>query len=197
MSYVLRTDGNTIIFDVTHVAGCDYYRFFLRYTEDTTGSNMLLYQYDVESSTDFSITYDGEAGRSYTGNVYYRASIEDSWKIMGAQTVQIDSRPDDWFWTTVIATGYSVQKYGESLAPITADEWNAFCERINEFREYKSLSARSFTTVNRGTQMNAAIIRQAVSAISSISGSGALPTIYNVTSAAFWHQLADALNAIP
>ena len=86
--------------------------------------------------------------------------------------------------------------YNDVLAPISAEEWNAFCVRINEFLNYKELPEFSFTSVASGTPIAKEILLEAATAISGISGAGALPTVYDVLSSGFWQQLAGALNSI-
>lgn len=101
-------------------------------------------------------------------------------------------RPDDWEWTSTIESGAAIE--------ISALEWNLFCDRINEFRVYQELKEYSFTTVVSGQVISAAVVNQAISAISAISGHGTLPSqaVSGVTkiTARFFHQLKDALNAI-
>lgn len=101
-------------------------------------------------------------------------------------------RPSDWMWTSTIVSGREIR--------ITASEWNGFCSRINEFRAYKSLSNYSFTTVVSGTtKISAAIVNQARTAISAISGHGSLPSAAiagGALTASFFNSLSSALNAV-
>lgn len=104
----------------------------------------------------------------------------------------IGTRPDDWSWDSTIESG--------SAITITAVEWNNFCARINEFREYAGLSSYSFTTVRSGTTISATIVNQARTAISEISGHGTLPSAAvsgGVINASFFNTLVSALNSIP
>lgn len=104
----------------------------------------------------------------------------------------IGTRPDDWSWDSTIRSG--------SAIAITAAEWNDFCTRINEFREYAGLSSYSFTTVRSGTTISAAIVNQARTAINAISGHGTLPSAAvsgGAITASFFNTLVSALNSIP
>lgn len=141
MGYELTTSGQTIVFNVTHVAGCNYYRFFLRFTEDTAGDNMLLYQYDVTSAEDFTVTYPGVAGRSYTGNVYYRASTTDSWTVMGGQTVVVPSLSAwDWTATTDRQAAYAAITGQGKITAFKYTVWNELCAFVLEVLTSKSMT---------------------------------------------------------
>lgn len=140
MGYTLTTSGTTVVFNVTHVAGCNYYRFFLRYTEDTAGDNMLLYQYDMTQTSDFTLTYPGQAGRSYTGNVYYRASETDSWQIMGAQSVSIPAQ-STWDWTASAdrQLAYAAITNQGKVTDFKYTVWNELCAFVLEVLQGKGL----------------------------------------------------------
>lgn len=100
-------------------------------------------------------------------------------------------RPDDWSWNSTIRAGADIA--------ISAPDWNNFCSRINEFRAYAGLSSYSFTTVSRGTVISAAIVNQARTAISAISGHGTLPSAAvpgDEITARFFNTLTSALNSI-
>ena len=199
-SYSLTATSTSVTIHVAPAAGYTFYRLFLRRTDDTTGSNMILSSDPHYNVTEpFSVTVTGLSPKtSYTANVYYGPDNTAATIVIGAQSITTggEGRPDNFSWTTNVTKGATVPKYGENLAPITADEWISFCSRINQFREYKSLSTYSFTSVSQGTPMTAAIINQAITAISGISGHGTLPTPNDAILASFWQQLAAALNAI-
>lgn len=199
-SYSVSATDTTVTFTVVPASGYTYYRLFLRLSSSTA---MIVDGLGFTATSAFSYTVSGLSPETeYTVNVRYGTSSANyEGYTIGAQTVTTKassggSRPSDWSWATIIATGASVPTYGNSLAPVSASEWNAFCDRINEFRAHKNLSAYPFTTVSRGTSVTSAILKQAVTAISAISGHGTLPTVYNVTSASFWQGLAAALNSI-
>ena len=127
-------------------------------------------------------------GTKYTMNV----SINGGDWLGGQEFTTGSSRPDDWEWWSTVAKGAEIQ--------LSAAEWNAFGECINEFRVYAGLSEYSFTTAVSGTtKISAAIVNQARTAISAIDGHGTLPSAAvagNPITAAFFNNLKDALNAI-
>ena len=102
-------------------------------------------------------------------------------------------RPNNWSWTNTISSGSQIK--------LTAAEWNSFTSRINEFRDYKGLSAYSFTTAISGTTpIEYTICNQAYTAINAITGHGTMPaqlTNGGPLYASFFNGLKDALNAIP
>lgn len=204
MSYYLTATSTSVTFHVTHVDGYDYYRLFLRPFDDDT--NMLLNGLGVTMTEDFTFTKEGlDPNTKYAANVYYRvgADTTDAQKVMGTQSIITSSegssdRPDDWSWSTTIATGVTVPLSSLGyLAPVSAADWNALCARINEFRVYAGLSETTFTTVSSNQTITQAIVNKVLTAIGEIPGAGALPTTTNALSAAFYIQLATALNAVP
>lgn len=101
------------------------------------------------------------------------------------------TRPTNWQWWSTIQRG--------AIISISANEWNSFCSKINEFRAYKGLRVYYFSTVSRGTSISASIVNEAWSAISQISGHGTLPSSAipgQAITAYFFTQLANALNSI-
>jgi len=63
------------------------------------------------------------------------------------------SRPSNFNWTTPKISG-------DPTTNLLASEWNALCVKINEFRQYKSLSTFTFTTVNSGGIFYATIFNE-------------------------------------
>lgn len=101
-------------------------------------------------------------------------------------------RPDDFSWT------YSKEKGGKFN--LTAIEWNALAERINEFRAYKGLDNYSFNTAYSGNKYMAYMYNQARLAIQGISGYGTyIPTVSSgeTITADMMNTLVSELNAIP
>lgn len=101
-------------------------------------------------------------------------------------------RPSDWSWITTIAKGSDIK--------LTADEWNSFTSRINEFREYDGLSSYVFTAAISGvTPIEATICNEAHTAIDEISEHGVLPQRLELGGplyASFFNELKNALNSI-
>lgn len=192
-SFSLSATSDSVTFTVIPGSGYEKYRLFL-----FSGSTTVLNEEFLGVTSTFSYTATGlSPSTTYTARVMYgvNTSMEE---VLDAQTITTEAgqRPSNWAWTTAIATAYTVPKYGELLAPVTAAEWNDFCARINQFRSYKDVTAYSFTAVSSGTGITSEILKQAIAAISAISGHGTLPTVYDVLKASFWQQLASALNSI-
>ncbi len=197
-SYSLSATSDSVTFHVTPGLGYTLYMLYLR--PEAEPGNMIVSALPFENVTaPFSYTVEGlSSGTEYSANVYYSTDWDTVEKIqLGAQTITTEgkAKPSKWAWQN-IATGVSVPKRGEALAPVTATEWNSFCSRINEFRKYKNMSKYSFTSVSSGTAFSATIARQAMTAISEISGHGTLPNKIEPLKAAFWLSLASSLNAV-
>ncbi|MBR5235750.1 MAG: hypothetical protein IKW06_00020 [Clostridia bacterium] len=132
-----------------------------------------------------------ESGTSYSIRLvsadYDNTSEYSSWK-----SITTPSRPSNFSWT------YSKVQGG--AFNLTATEWNNFTAKVNAFREYKYLSAYSFTYAYKGNDFTAAMYNQAVNAIKGISGYGSyLSTVSkgDTVTAAGLNLLRDELNAIP
>ena len=102
------------------------------------------------------------------------------------------TRPANWSWNSIVRAG--------SPIGITARDWSAFQDRINEFRDYKGLGQYWFTTVSSNTPMYAYLVNQAITAISQIPGHGSLPSDAEsgktIITASFFNSLASALNNV-
>jgi hypothetical protein len=82
---------------------------------------------------------------------------------------------------------------------MSADEWNAFTKRINDFREYKIGTGQiyTFTTVYPEGTPTKEILNEAAGAINGIPGcSVPYLSIGSTLSASFMNSLRDALNSI-
>ena len=197
MSFYLTTTDTTITFHVTAIDGRDRYRLFWRLATETEAN-----AYTIDTTDDFTYTVTGLTPETeYVTNViHWDLSVSTTeYEMMGAQSVTTDAlisvRPSEWIWPG-IAIGSSIPTYDGNLAPVTADDWNSFCFRINEFRLYKAMTEYAFNPVSQGEGLSAAPVRQAISAISGISGAGSTPTAIEPLKASFWLQLASALNAV-
>ena len=136
-------------------------------------------------------------GRYQAGfELYYQQVNESSWtyslNALSSNSIQIITRPNNFTFSSSIASE-------ADTTTLTATEWNNFCARVNDFRQYKGLSTVSFTQAFSGGIMTAAIMAQPWDAINTISGHGTMPTrpsqgatIY----ASYFHDLANALNNI-
>lgn len=112
---------------------------------------------------------------------------------IGAQTfTTLRGRPTDWWWRSDVES--------EAEINISASEWNDFCKRINEFREYVNVGTYDLEIVSSGDYITASIVNKARSAIDGATGHGTLPPrayAEDYIYASFFNQLKDALNAIP
>lgn len=195
-----KTD-TTITFYVSVVDGYAFYRWWYRPTSTSVAESGQL----DGVTEDFSVTLEGLIpDTEYMIRVIYwetSPTIDGSDNYISMDPVTVSTlsppptRPDDWAWTGV-AVGYYIPTYDGDLAPVTADDWNRFCSRINEFRLYKDMTEYAFTPVSQGEGFSAAPIEQAISAISGISGAGSVPAAIEPLKASFWLQLASALNAV-
>ena len=124
--------------------------------------------------------------------IYYETSSNGLY-INGVQRIDTDvTRPEDWIWESTVAAGEQVL--------ITAVEWNNFTTRINDFREYLSITTYSFTTAVQGNPLLADYFNEAKEAIDDCSPSTSTPD--SVVSgdpivADEFNLLKDSLNSIP
>lgn len=179
---------DTVTISLSGLTYGDEVRVFIRLADDPD-----------DTTKDVTGTYTGSSLMQFTGleaDTEYAINVQingSDW--IGAQTFWTDAvtgtRPDDWEW-------YSTIEQGAEFS-LTAEEWNDFCDRINEFRVYVGLSEYSFTTVRSGHSIEASYMRQAISAINDIDGHGTLPAAVNAGNqikASFFTKLASALNAV-
>lgn len=176
---------------VRGVSSGDLVRFFVR---TDPGNVTIIDEKYTATGTSITKTFEGLQERTdYAVNAGVTVGDTTDW--IGIQYFTTPSqgggsRPDDWDWYSTIASGQTIN--------LSASEWNDFCDRINEFRDYDGLSQFSFTTVYRGDPIEASIINEARSAISNISTSGAVPNRVNSgdpIEASIFLDLRDALNA--
>lgn len=72
-------------------------------------------------------------------------------------------RPDSFEWTYPKTSGGTFN--------LTATEWNDLCANINEVREYKGLSTKSFTRARKGDEFTASMFNQCLNAIANMNSS--------------------------
>lgn len=98
-------------------------------------------------------------------------------------------RPNDWTWSVTMTSGQPVN--------ITANEWNNFTTRINQFRFYMGLSNYTFTSVSSGYDIFAYQVNEAVNAINPMVTNPLSTQVSGGTAAAsFMNLLRDRLNSI-
>lgn len=131
------------------------------------------------------------AAGTYTFYAWAKTSGSTKYWSAGSGSVTVKEvpkqKPDPWSWDNIIYAG-------APLSNLTAGVWKNFTNKINEIRVYKGNSEYSFTSPRSGATEISTCVREAVSAISGLTGHGTLPsTITNQAST--WVQLASALNA--
>ncbi|MDO5398554.1 MAG: hypothetical protein Q4G33_11570 [bacterium] len=107
-------------------------------------------------------------------------------------------------WTTNIQTGEPVRfdTTNNQFQPITADEWNEFCTKLNSVRTAKGLSAYTFTKVSIGTIFTKAIYNETVSALNDMLPEGSRLSeassvnVINAIAASTYLTLSDRLNGL-
>ena len=100
-------------------------------------------------------------------------------------------RPNNWSWWSNI--------YSDAPISITAAEYNAFTDRINQFREYKGLSRYNFTMASSGSIILASMVGQcsdAISAMDPVTSPPYAPYAGDEITARFFNRLMNALNSI-
>lgn len=191
-SYTISYTATTITFRATGLTAGDEIWFFVR--PDPDDHTVSVDETYTITSASMTKTFGGLSGSTrYAANVRIKSGETRTW--LGAKTfttpAEAPPRPSNWYWTSTVSSGAKIA--------LSATEWNNFCTRINAFRSYKNLSNYSFTTVYSGTAISAAIVNQARTAISGISGHGTLPTAAvqgGAVTASFFNGLQNALNAV-
>lgn len=85
------------------------------------------------------------------------------------KSITVSSRPASFSWTYSKSSGSDFN--------LKATEWNSFTSKINEFREWKTLSDYSFTTAVKGNTFTATMFNQAVNAINAMYSNNPLSTV--------------------
>lgn len=114
----------------------------------------------------------------------------------GSDTVTVESpaaqRPDDWSWYSTVRAGQPIE--------LSAYEWNAFCNRINDFRVYVGLPEYgAFERAYSGDPITADIVEQAVYAIRAMdppTSTPRAPSRGDLITADFFNDLRRSLNSI-
>ncbi len=185
---IVSVTESSISFEWTPISGATYYEIAYRPSTETSA----IYKNVQGTST----TINGlTAGIDYVVNVRAcNASGPGSFgQGVTVPTVVAPVRPARWEWWSMVSSDQPIS--------LSASEWNAFCENINEVREYLALppySSGNFGNVQPGDQISAATVNHAVWAIGNMNP---MASSYEVSSgdtitASFFNGLADALNSI-
>lgn len=114
-----------VTFVVSGILSGDSITFYVR-SEPYSGTMLVAESFTATGSTMTKIFSVLSAGSSYAINV----EVNDVQ--LGTQYFNTFlARPNNWAWTSIVVSGVAIK--------ISAQEWNSFCDRINEFRVYKGL----------------------------------------------------------
>lgn len=108
------------------------------------------------------------------------------------------TRPENWSWSN-ITSGANIPFKDGAFRPVTATEWNSFCDRINEFLDYLDMQQYPFTTVFIGNDFTSKIYDEAVAAIKRTGYGSAVKTASErnkTISAELFTSLSSAINKI-
>lgn len=173
-------------------SGYTRYRVFARLTSDPDDKS---YDYIFNTSSAFTATMDSLLPKtSYTVNVCgVIGNISDKWAGAKTFTTGGKTRPADWAWQSDVRAGRPVA--------LTADEWNAFYDRIDAFRVYTGREPwPNYKPVKRGMVISAAIVNEVRAAISPMGPTDPLPKYINPgdpITADYFNSLKDFLNSVP
>lgn len=151
-------------------------------------------------TTNRNVSFSSDrSGNTFVHNSYYRIRVtayDNSGNSTVATTGQIQfksQRPTDWNWHTSKIAGQDFK--------LTADEWNSFGKKVNQFRTYKDLGNYSFSTAIDGNDFTHVMYNQARSAIIAMPYNSTKHPIYSVVkdedvTAHKVNVLMNALNSI-
>lgn len=163
------------------------------YYTEITNANGGIYGNGAYSTNAYRTFIVDGSGNTFVNNAYYtmRVTAFDASGNYRESTVRIQykiARPVSWTWHTSKVKGQTIG--------LTASEWNSFCLRINQFRQYKNLSNYSFTNVTAGSPITAVIMNQAVSAIGAMVSTHGMVSKGSPITASFFNTLSTSLNSI-
>ena len=194
-SYTVYPMG--ITFTVREISPGDVVRFYVRHDPEISSDPVIDIK-ETATKTSHTETFDGlEPETDYVINAGIVVGNTTSWikanyittpPYEGGGGGETPTRPRDWVWESRIKQGAPIE--------ISASEWNSFCDRINEFREYDGLSAYNFTHVYKGDAISASIVNEARSAINRISTSENITLVSrgDLITADYFNGIAWALN---
>ena len=171
-SFTYSCTALSVSITVRGISSGDTVRFYVR---RNPGSAVVVDEQYRSFGSSLTKTFAGlSASTGYAVNAGVVSGGSTAW--IGAQTFTTPSqsgggdtkpRPNNWYWQSIVSSGATIS--------LSASEWNAFCDRINAFREYAGLSAYYFTSVYRGLPISAAIVNQARDAIAAVNSARGVP----------------------
>ena len=171
------------------------YKVYIIIREKSTGNKIYGSTAYTATATWLDKTFTGlNPKTTYTLNVKI-TSGDSSYMDEDAEVefTTLAGKPEPWEWDTVVERGQTIQ--------LTAEEWNNFMARINEFRVYLDmLEINDFTEAERKTTpISESICNEAWYAISGMVKAEIMPDMAvqgEPITAAFFNGLKDALNSI-
>ena len=130
-------------------------------------------------------------GAKYYVRVYAYDNANNISRFASVQITYVQARPPNWEWHTPKISGNTFS--------LTANEWNSFCTKINQFRQYKNKSTYNFTTATSGGIFYAYMFNEARNAINEMSPPTSVPSIKysgDIIYANDLNRLRDSLNSI-
>lgn len=173
-------------------SGVSGYYFYMSTDGGTTwGSAQTVYK---SASGDAYYTFTGlTVNTTYTFGCRVFDNANNISTMLTTSATTVSNRPANFSWTTAKTSGGNFN--------LTASEWDALTQRINDFRSYKSLAAYSFTNAPYSDgQFYAFMFNQAVTAINDMSPPTATPASQasgNYIYASLLNGLVSSLNSIP
>ena len=167
---------------------------FVRTGRKTGSGDRVFYEAYTAFGTIVSDTVYGlDPDTWYTAN----ASLDGGSTWIGAVEFQTDpeeaERPKDWYWWSDVSSGAEID--------ISAEEWNAFTARIDEFRVYDGVGEYgNYVKVSGGTEISKTIVNRARAAMIPLDKTVSLPSAVesgDTITAKFFNDLKDALNSVP
>ena len=172
-------------------------RTYDTYYTEISNANGSSYSRGAYTTSTYKTFTEDAYGNAFVHDAYYymRVVAYDAEGNNQSTNVRVQykvARPSEWTWHT--------SKVAGGVISLTANEWNSFCTKINQFRQYKSLSNYSFATATSGSIITASIVNQAVNAISAMNPPTSTPSTTvsksTVITASFFNTLSRSLNSI-
>ncbi len=166
------------------------------YISGRDNSNLSFVQYVGLGTSSYTFNTDAN-GEQFANNSLYLVRV-----------VAVDSSGNTGYaerFVTVIKTkpsfSWSYPKASGSSFNIYATEWNNLLDKVNEFRQYKGLSAiNTFTYAYSGMEFTASMMNQPINIINTMSPNTSTPSVKVKGDSIFAsdiNRLRDSLNSIP
>lgn len=184
---IIDTTKNTISFRLSAISRATSYLVFYRRTVDAVAVRFETWDLEntlenLQADTEYTINYVGK-------NSYGTGPLMPE----GKTATTNSARPTNWEWWSDVRAGQPVA--------FTVAEFQAFYDKIDEFRAYKYGTAAdwpNFKLVSKGTPLSAAIVNECRAAIAPITAATMPPTAYpgDPVSADYFNKLKDYLNSV-